>query len=392
MDVCWAAAVGLSVVDPLMSSIFVARHLRLALNSGEPSRLMLGLAAEATQCAHLNDGEQARSAKLLALAARYAQEVNTDYAKAFILTMNAVVDSLSGRWRESLKKAMLAVQLFRERCTGVTWEIGTATSFTFSSRWLLGEWAENARLLPSVVYEAEQNGDRYTAVTIHVVTGYHMSCLASDEPDKAIDSLNPLIRNWPNLRFDVQRLYDFYARVDIALYRGQDEYAWDMVQKDWREARQSGLLRITLLKVSGLDVCGRAATAFAASFPAGSEEREGMLRKTEQFARELDKTKAGYALAIGALLRAGAAISRKERTRTASLLDYAEPILEQFGLKPWLSVARIRRGRLVGGAEGQALWEKGMIWMKSQSVRKPDRLIATLAPGDWNHDYLMADS
>ena len=384
LDVCWAAAVGLSVVDPLASSVFVTRHLRLALNSGNPTRLVFAFAAEATQCAHTRSGQR-RARHLLEQALTCADMVKSDHASAFVLAMTAVVDSLSGQWRECLAAASRAAVMFQERCTGVTWEFGTATSFTFSSRWLLGRWNENARCLPAIIRDAEQNGDRYTEVTMHVVSGYHMTCLAANKPEEAMSTLDRVMSNWPNKGYDVQRLYSFICRVDIALYQCRSEYSWELVLENWPLACGTGLLRVTAVRVIVLDVCGRAALARAAESPVESRERQRFFSEAEKYARALEKTGESYGVALAALLRAGVAMSRRESMRAVDLLAFAELVFDEYGLAPWLSVTRIRRGRLLQSKDGQTLWESGMVWMKEHCVESSFApLIATLTPGDWS--------
>ncbi len=387
LNVCWAAAVGLSVVDTMTASVFVGRYLRLALAADDREALLFARAAEATQCAHTVSGQR-RALKLMAEARAGLEDLASDRATAFVEAMTAVVHSMSGRWNESLETAIRATTWLRDRCQGVAWEIGTATSFAFSSRWLLGEWKENARLHPAVVQEARQNKDRYTEVTIYTVTGFHMTWLALGRPDEASHAIDEAMKTWQNRFYDVQQLYAFYCRVDIALYGNRPAEAWRLVQDNWPRARASVLLRVTLVRSSGLDVCGRAALAMAACAPSGSPERARFLREAERFAKQLEKTRTFYGRAMGALLRACTAILRNQPAHALTLLSCAEPLFEQGGLAPWLSVTRIRRGRLLESVlnqpeAGQRLWEKGMEWMTAQSVHEPERLMAVFTPGDW---------
>jgi serine/threonine protein kinase len=382
LDVCWAAAVGFSVVEPFLSSIFIARFFSLALGSGDTKRLYRAFASEATQCAHNPRGEP-RARRLLALARRYADAVGGPEPEAFVEAMTAVVDSMSGHWRECLGSAGRAAEIFREQCAGVAWEIGTATSFTFSSRWLLGRWDENSRLHAEAIREAARNKDRYSEATLRVVSGYHVACLAAADPARATQSLDRVAEIWRNPEYDVQRLYAFYCRVDIALYEGRVEDAGEFVREEWPLALRSGLLTVTLLKAFGLDLCGRVAVAEA--HVSSGRGREEHLRAAEGFGVALRRLNAPYAVAQGAMVRACVAMSRKNRPLAERLLAEAEPVLERHGLAPWLSVARIRRGLLLGGKAGQDLWETGMEWMRAQCVERAIApLIATFTPGDWN--------
>ncbi len=44
---------------------------------------------------------------------------------------------------------------------------------------------------------------------------------------------------------------------------------------------------------------------------------------------------------------------------------------------------RRRPGELIGGDEGRAPGKASVAWMTEQGIRKPERMIAMLAPGPW---------
>ena len=85
IDLCAAAAIGFSMVDPLRSSFFSTRFVRLASRLGEPRRLCLALAGEATQLCHSPRGIGAdRVARLLGQARDLADTLGDPHARAFV--------------------------------------------------------------------------------------------------------------------------------------------------------------------------------------------------------------------------------------------------------------------------------------------------------------------
>jgi hypothetical protein len=47
IDICWSAAAGLSIIDPIAAARFQTQGLLLALQSGEPNRIARSLCVEA---------------------------------------------------------------------------------------------------------------------------------------------------------------------------------------------------------------------------------------------------------------------------------------------------------------------------------------------------------
>ena len=68
------------------------------------------------------------------------------------------------RFREARAKSEEAEALFRERCTGVAWEINTAVAYSLGSLLYLGEAGELSRRVPLRLEEARERGDLYAAV------------------------------------------------------------------------------------------------------------------------------------------------------------------------------------------------------------------------------------
>ena len=102
-DTCAAAAVGFSMVDPLRSAFFSTRFVRLASRLGEPRRLCLALAGEATQLCHTSGGAASgRVAQLLAQASELAERIDDAHARAFVMVMSSTVAYAAGPLEKSL--------------------------------------------------------------------------------------------------------------------------------------------------------------------------------------------------------------------------------------------------------------------------------------------------
>jgi eukaryotic-like serine/threonine-protein kinase len=380
LDICWAAAIGTGMVYPLMTEIYCAIYLRLALNTIDPKKLAIAWASYASRLAYIDDGKLEQARALMLRAEHFARTDGGHYAAAFVSQMWATLEMLGGNWRKSYTHACESRRIFEERCVGVAWELATAKSFLFTARTLTGDWAANAREIPELIREAHDRGDRYAEVTLRLVTGFYSSYFIDDQPDEAEAVIRQCLAAWPRGEFDVQQLYAFQGSVDLDLYRGRVDRAWQRVRQTWPDLERSGLLRITLMWTFSEAARGRAAIALAASEHSSADERRQLLKIADRAAKRLISCKARYAPGLGWMLSAGAATLREDRPAAREHLARAESALAACDLLPWLATAQLGLAALIGGEAGEQKRQAGLAWMKSQQIRRPECIVRMLFP------------
>jgi hypothetical protein len=139
IDVCWSAAIGLSVVDPVRAADFQARGLLLALGSGEPYRIARSLAVEAGHVAVAGRPTRRRVQRLLERADDLARRTGDSHARGLVSMCTGVAAFLRGRWKPAVLSCDEAERTFREQCTGVTWELNTAQTFSAWALFWMGD-------------------------------------------------------------------------------------------------------------------------------------------------------------------------------------------------------------------------------------------------------------
>ncbi|HEX8952833.1 MAG TPA: serine/threonine-protein kinase PknK, partial [Polyangia bacterium] len=159
VDAAWSAAVGLGNVDTIRGADFATRHLLLALKAGEPSRVARALAFEACLTAAMGADGVARANALAAEAEKIADEVKDAHATGLAVAARAIALHMNGHWRDCLPFFDEAERIFRERCTGVAWELATGNPLRSYSLARLGELTELSKNVTAVLQEAEQRGD-----------------------------------------------------------------------------------------------------------------------------------------------------------------------------------------------------------------------------------------
>ncbi len=390
VDICWSVAVGLSIVDTIRAADFQTRNLLLALRAGEPYRIARALAWEAAHVANYGGKASRRTAQLLHAAETLAQRIQHPHALGLTTLSGGIAAYMEGRWRKARELSERAETVFRERCTGVAWELDTAQSFALWSLFFLGEVGELRARLPVLLKEARERGDLYAATNLGTFVGY-LTWLAADDPEGARRDLGEVMGQWSQQGFHVQHLTGLMAQVQIDLYRGDGPAAWKRITGQWPALAGSLFLRVQVVRIFMLHLRARAALAAATSPPSGaarpesSKGVEALLRAAEKDARRIERERMAWAEPLARLVRAGVAAARRDRQAAIGLLAAAVTGLEAADMGLFASAARRRHGQLLAqllaGEEGPILIGQADAWMTAQKIAHPARMAAMHAPG-----------
>src|SRR6185437_10118225 len=85
--------------------------------------------------------------------------------------------------------------------------------------------------------------------------------LAADEPARAREELRELMDRWSHEGFHVQHMSQMFDDVQIDLYEGKGEAAWERITGKWKRVERSQLLRIQQIRIKLTHLRGRAALA-----------------------------------------------------------------------------------------------------------------------------------
>jgi serine/threonine protein kinase/tetratricopeptide (TPR) repeat protein len=371
IDICWSAAAGLSMVDTIQGAYFQTRGLLFALAAGEPYHLARALAVEAAHISIGGSRSRTRTAHLLEAAEGLARQVDHPYPRGMVELTRGIVAAFEGNWRDALHRCEQAEEVFRSSCTGVVWELDTAQRFGSWALMYLGEIPRLARRLPILLKEAHERDDLYAVLNLTLVVGT-FAHLAADEPDKARTAVEEVMQRWSRQGFHVQHLNRLTDEVQIDLYLGNGQAAWDQLSTNWPTLTGSHFFRVQQVRVVLWNLRGRAALA------------RGLLPEAEQAARRLLLEKAAWADALAHLLQAGVEQARGSG-KAAALLQEAIAGLDAVEMGLHAAAARRALGRMLRGEEGKKLIELAEAWMSERGIRNPARMAELLASsGDGN--------
>lgn len=371
MDALWAAAQGLAMVDTLRAAAFHARHLLLALDSGDRPRAAKALAIEAGY--HAMFGAEGRSAcaRALDLASRLAERSGDLHAVGLNRLAAGMAAFLAGRWAAACETLGAAEALLRERCTGVAWELGTARLVGCVSMFFLGEIKALSARLPVLLDSARSRGNVYESTYFQIRVA-HAIHLAQHAPAIAEEQVREAISRWPSDSFYLQHWWALIVNIEVALYRGDAARAWELVTADWNALRRSLLLNVQYIRVESRYHRALAALALASQ---DARRRTSLQRTALRSARRIEQEQLHWGAPLARLIRAAV----EPRAAMSHLLS-AEASFHRADMKLFAAAARRRRGQLIGGDDGRALVADADAVMRAQAILRPDRMTAILSP------------
>ena len=376
LEILKSVVEGLSLVDPICAAAFQTKHLLMALRVGEPSRIARALALETGHVSVAGTASRRRSLKLMHTAEIVAERVGTPEALGMLCVAKAAAAYNLGRWSNALGFSDEAEALFRDRCTGVAWEIGTAQTFALWSLSYLGEIGALSRRLATLVKGARERDDIYVVANVNTAS-MSIARLAEDDPDGARRELQEVMGRWSRRGFHVQHHNRVVAYCYIELYQGNYVSAWDYIMKQRPYYARSFLSCSQLVRVDIAQLRARCALATARTLPTPYL----LLRAVEKDARRLDRQNVAYADAHSAFVRAGLIAVRGGARLAVDALHAAAVKYKECDMLLYYNAIIYKVGEIVGGHEGQALLAEAKAWMTSQGIRNPTRMAAMYAPG-----------
>ena len=374
IDVCWAANCGLSVTDCIRGADFNARGLLLSLRAGEPYRIARALAFQAVHVSADGSRSRRRTTKLVQAADAVARQVSHPHALAMVAMARGLTAFMEGLWDAAISNCDHASEIFRDRCTGVAWELNTVNIIALWSLAYTGRLVELARRRALLLREARERGDLHAEITL---TSVSLARIAQDDPDGLLAELARPCRDGLTLVFTFS--------IIIAC----------RLQSMFISIKETGLLRGATSTRSGPHTLARSFLCFNWPVSTLSSRNRGSLSRLRRApltlvrwnaslsagARRLEKENVAWATAMARLVRAGVAGVRGERPRAAALLAEAAQAFDAVEMPLYAASARRRLGEILGGDEGAAMVAGADTLMTGRGVREPARLAAMYAPG-----------
>jgi len=375
IDVFRSVSRGLGLVDNVRATDFQVRGLRLALSTGERTRVGLFLAHEAIYLGSLGVRYSSRAKEILLKVRVIAEEVRDPVVSGWVAAGDGILAYFEGRFSESTRLCAEAEAIFRSMTSGAWWESSSVALFRLYALVRMGVFRKLEKARAKLLRDAAHRNDRYSATTIRRYGG--VVWLAKDQPEECLMELEQTEWPLPDAGYHLQHWYELQARGELALYQGEVAARSASFRDGFEQLERSLLTRIEVVRTLSLWLRGRLALSAAACGAAAGHTLADAKRAQRKLARAPLPCHATWA----GLLAAGIARQRGDDEAALQHLLTAEELASAHDMPFTTSVIMRRRGEMLGGDEGAALIERADAAMREEGVASPERMCELVAPG-----------
>lgn len=371
IDTCWAAALGLAMVDNVRGADFQARNLLLSLEAGEPYRVARALAMEVGYVASAGHLARARAERLRTEALAIATRVGHPHALGVATMTAGLTYYFLGGWKQGYDLFERSEEILRRQCTGVRGEIVNGLLYSLRCLVYLGRLKDAAARLPGLIDEALDRSDLYASTYFRLRYAYLLD-LAEDAPERALARVRAALSGWSHRGYHIQHYLELFAEGEIELYAAHGAAAREHIVARLQQVQRSHIFRVQHLRIEAEHLHGRAALAAAAA-AAEPGPRRRLLQEAEADARLLAREGVPWALAMAKQLAGGVACLKEHITLARNSYLRAAELFADADMLLYAAACRRRLGELLPDEEGRALVTTADAFMREQGIQNPGR-------------------
>ncbi len=378
LDALWTAARGLIYIDGLLGATFQARHLRLALKSGDTVHLARALGFEAHLTSSMKPiSKRAHCFELVDRAAALAEKAGSAYASGMVQQARGHVHLFLGEWQQACENLDDATKTFIEHTTGSAQEVGYCESHAALCLQFMGRARELAPRAAQLLRDSTQRSHPYAQGFARGLLG-HLVYLVDDRVDEAEEQLT-LYREHSPVGFQAH-IQNYVSQTTAMLrYTGDPDAAWRLVEARGPEIEAFDIYRSPFPQAEHRFWIAQNALAMAIR---KKEERTPFLQIAWRHGKKLvSSMPAGYQRAYGHLTLAGVLEHKGEDEAAASRFRRALEGFDAHRMDSLSSVCCARLANLVGGAEADALQSRADAYIERERIVAPQKLFEMIAPG-----------
>ena len=369
IDLLQYASAGIGTSDMVSGFDLLLGCVLLALDAGEPRRLIRALSFHAGFASMAGRSQAERSEKELRLCQELSARTGEGpQARATITLFDAIHHYNLGLWSEALRRYSEAERILIEECHGLNWELSFART---GKLWTLMSAGGSVRLqeeAPRILEDAVRRGDFVTATNV-ATHPLPYALILSGRPAEARQTCEQWLARWTHHGFGLQRALGVLATTYSWLYEDQSQRAFDLLESHWDQIVQSGLLRLP--SSAGFWWDTRARVLIVAAQASQGHERRKLVRTAESALRQIERIDAPSGPAHAAHVRGALHALRGEWPRAVEEMETSARVFEQCDMKIYAASARRRLGEWTGGERGREWIATADRFLQSEKIPDP---------------------
>jgi hypothetical protein len=364
-------------IEPLTSAVFQARHLRCALQAGEPQRVVAALGGQALSEATRGTPRSAAAAdRLLAAADSLAERLGTPRALASVYGHRALVAFALGRVKEVLEPAARANQLIKEHMTvdGHYYQRLALVSVRLGALVGLAEFDLLRTELADSLAEARATDNRSALLQLALVETVVDE--ANARPERSLPRLAERRAELPEGRFSMYHVVHMLATLWAACATGRYEVGLACLETEWAVYRRSAAYHVAFLRAAAHGLRSR---LFLHQYAADRKARH-VLPLIDRDMRELAKLERLGNASYRRRAKARLDVMRGDLEAALDGFRQSEAAFERTGIAVDAARDRYAAGLIVGGDEGATLRSEAVALVRSKGAVDPVALLVSQLP------------
>jgi eukaryotic-like serine/threonine-protein kinase len=369
VDIVWTAVQGIGTGAIMRGMDLQVRHLLLALEVGEPSRVIRALAHQIIHESIRGNRASHEIQKFQSTSLVLAERFGDPKLLGYVYLASGTAALRLGRWTSALELLEQAKSVYTQQCVGVTYELHQLHYQQMHAQFVQAQFGEFQERLPALIKDAEERGDLLAEANLK--TGYSMFYyLAKNDPEQAQRHVTKALEIWSSTEFHFQHWQALMLQGTINQYIGHPEIAWRDFLTKWPALRESRLLKVQLINIAFQEYRARNALSFVSACPGDSQERREALQIARATMRTIRKENTNYGNTTYYKLKGMETAIEGRKTESVEWFLKAEVAYHDCQMHLHANVMRWCRGVQLG-EKGIELVNSAEQWMREHGIVEP---------------------
>ncbi len=365
LDTLYAISTCLAIVDHARGATIQAHHLHAALECGDERGLCRALGTEIVFLGSQGEDGLQRAEELGRDVIAEGRRLRDPYLLGIACANMGTANLIAGHYAEAGRYYHQAISLLADEVVGAQWELTSSRHLLCVAQMYQGMIAETAPIVERMLEESKRYQDMYGRGMVEC-TPNTWRLLARDTPRRLIESLDALIRLWPEDTVYMAHYMSAACRTQAHIYLADVDAAGSALEQCRGYARSLELDNVP--SVRG-EICNLAA-------------RISLMRDDDAAAADSAREagRQGLPMIVGIATATLAAVARRqgEVERARELMNTAVARFRESGCMQYLAATRARIAALPGADGGDRT--EFDAWAKREGIVDRERMLAFLAP------------